>query len=125
MNVRTASTLIASVATLLCGCATTHDKYDWGSYDHSLYVYYKDPATAGDLLQGLDALIKNADSTKAVVPPGIYAEYGYLLLQQGKSKEAVGAFQQEETRWPESKVFMDRMIQVASSRTATTSTQEP
>ena len=125
MNLKTATTVITAVAALLCGCATTHDKYDWGSYDHSLYVYYKNPAKAGELLQELDALIKNAESTRAVVPPGIYAEYGYLLLQQGKSKEAVSAFQQEETRWPESKVFMDRMIQAASSRTAVTSTQEP
>jgi hypothetical protein len=116
---------IAAVAALLSGCATTHDKYAWGSYDHSLYVYYKDPATVGALSQRLEATIKDADSTKAVVAPGIYAEYGYLLLQQGKAQDAIGAFQQEEKRWPESKVFMDRMIQVASSQAKTSSAKAP
>ena len=32
---------------LLCGCATTHQRYDWGNYESSLYVYYKNPAERG------------------------------------------------------------------------------
>jgi hypothetical protein len=125
MNTRISWRLMASAAAiLLCGCVTTHEKYTWGTYDHSLYEYYKDPATAGELLAELDAIIKGADSTNAVVAPGIYGEYGYLLLQQGKTDAAINAFKQEEARWPESKVFMDHMIQVASSRTVSTSTKE-
>lgn len=56
------------------------------------------------------------------MPPGIYAEYGYLQLQQGKTASAVELFKQEESHWPESKVFMDRMIKVASAPVAGTST---
>ena len=37
-----------------------------------------------------------------------------MKLQQGKNSEAVGLFEQEEQHWPESKVFMERMIKVAS-----------
>lgn len=111
---------VATVCMLLTACATTHDKYAWGSYEHSLYVYYKDPATAGALSAHLEAIIANSDRTKAVVAPGVYAEYGYLLLKQGKSQAAASAFQQEEQHWPESKVFMDMMIHVAESRPAST-----
>jgi hypothetical protein len=106
--------LVVADAVLVAGCATTQQKYAWGTYDHSLYVYYKDPATAAALAQSLEATINAAEKTNAVVGPGIYAEYGYLLLQQGNATSAIDAFHKEASRWPESKVFMDHMIQAAS-----------
>ena len=104
----------AALVGLMTACATTNLKYNWGRYDPSLYGYYKDPAKVGELSQALDAIIRSADTNHAKVPPGIYAEYGYLLLQRGKSQEAVAQFKQEQAHWPESKVFMDHMIQVAT-----------
>jgi hypothetical protein len=99
----------------LAGCVTNHQRYDWGSYDPSLYAYYKDPTKEAALAESLAAVISSADSNHALVPPGIYAEYGYLQLQEGKNLAAVDLFKQEEAHWPESKVFMDRMIKVASA----------
>jgi hypothetical protein len=110
--------LLLSVA----GCATRHQRYDWGSYDPSLYGYYKDPTKVAELSASLAAVIDEATANHAVVPPGIYAEYGYLQLQQGKTASAVELFKKEESRWPESKVFMDRMIKVASAPVAGTPT---
>jgi hypothetical protein len=104
------------------GCATQHQRYNWGSYDPSLYGYYKDPTKVGELSASLAAVIDAANANHAAVPPGIYAEYGYLQLQQGKASNAVELFRQEESNWPESKVFMDRMIKVASAPVAGTST---
>ena len=98
----------------MAGCQTASQKYDWGNYDPSLYAYYKDPTKVGELNSSLEAVIKDSESKHSVVPPGIYAEYGYLKLQQGKGHDAVQAFRQEEVHWPESKVFMEHMIQVAS-----------
>jgi hypothetical protein len=106
--------LLAALA-VLAGCATTHEKYGWGDYDPSLYSYYKSPAKVGELTATLQEVIKAADSHNQPVAPGLRAEYGYLLLQQGKAPEAVSAFQAEEKQWPESKVFMDHMIKVASA----------
>lgn len=97
----------------MAGCQTASQKYDWGNYDPSLYAYYKDPTKVGELNSSLEAVIKDSESKRAVVPPGIYAEYGYLKLQQGKGQDAVQAFRQEEAHWPESKVFMEHMIQIA------------
>lgn len=103
------------LAWALAGCATNHQRYDWGSYDPSLYAYYKDPTKEAALAESLAAVISTAGSNQALVPPGIYAEYGYLQLQQGKNLAAVELFKQEEAHWPESKIFMDRMIKVASA----------
>jgi hypothetical protein len=112
---RTSALLIGAMVALIAGCATTHDKYDWGDYDPALYAYYKSPAKVGELTATLAAAITAADSHNQPVAPGLRAEYGYLLLQQGKTKEAIAAFQTEEKQWPESTVFMDHMIKVASS----------
>ena len=103
------------MAIALCGCATHTQRYTWGSYDPSLYAYYKDPAKEAALEQALAASISAADSHQGQVPPGIYAEYGYLQLQQGKNSIAVEFFNKEKAQWPESAVFMDRMIKVAST----------
>ena len=122
MTTRLHFVLAASFVTFLAGCATTHEKYSWGGYDHSLYVYYKDPATESALAHSLEATINTAQNNHAVVAPGIYAEYGYLMLQEGNAPAAVSAFRQEEARWPESKLFMDHMIAVAQVPTANAST---
>lgn len=114
--------LVAAGAATLMGCATTTQKYNWGKYDPALYGYYKNPTKLVELKETLAAIVKSADQNKAMVPPGIYAEYGYLQLQSGNSAEAVTMFEQEETRWPESKVFMDRMIKVAAIPTPAAAT---
>jgi hypothetical protein len=119
MSARTLLLVPMSIG-LLAGCVTNHQRYGWGDYDPSLYAYYKDPAKEAALAESLDAIISTADSHHALVPPGIYAEYGYLQLQQGKSSAAVDLFKQEESHWPESKIFMDRMIKVASTTPTST-----
>lgn len=106
--------LVPALLALVAGCATRHQHYEWGDYDPSLYGYYKNPSKAGELEVTLAAVIDAAAKNHTPVPPGIYAEYGYLQLQQGKSAQALDLFKQEESHWPESKVFMDRMIKVAS-----------
>jgi len=120
---RRAFSIAPALVFLMAGCATHHQRYDWGSYDPSLYDYYKSPAKVAELSESLAAIIEEASSNHATVPPGIYAEYGYLQMQQGKNLAAIDLFKQEETRWPESKVFMDRMIKVASTSAAGASPQ--
>jgi hypothetical protein len=112
--IKSARLALLVTATLFVTACATHQKYAWGTYDHSLYIYYKDPATAAALAQSLQATISAAEKTNAIVGPGIYAEYGYLLLQQGNPTAAIDAFRKEASHWPESKVFMDHMIQAAS-----------
>jgi hypothetical protein len=116
---------VTAATLLMTACATHQPKYAWGTYDRSLYVYYKDPATVAALAQNLEATINAAEKTHAVVAPGLYAEYGYLLLQQGNAPGATDAFRKEETLWPESKAFMDRMIQASTSHKPADADQRP
>lgn len=98
---------------VLSGCVA-QNKYYWGGYEASLYSYYKDPAKIAALSASLDETIRTSEKTNKIVPPGVYAEYGYILHQQGRSKEAVPYFEKEKNKWPESTHLMDSMIQMAS-----------
>lgn len=99
--------LLASLL-LLSACAQP-GLYDWNGYDRDLREYYKDPtevrAFAAQLKESID---KIEDESR--VPPGLYAEYGYALLQLEQPDQAIEYFERERARWPESAALMDRLI---------------
>ena len=115
--ITTKKTLIAalslSASLFLTGCQTSQSLYHWGGYEQSLYEYYKAPAEQEALAERLLALIENES---ARIPPGIYAEYGTLLLRQGKTDEAIVYFKKEKEQWPESQILMDSMINALSDK---------
>jgi len=105
----------------LNGCVQT--RYQWGDYEKRLYNHYSNPADKAEYLEGLRNIIEDAEGEKRV-PPGIYAEYGYALLESGKPLEAILFFNKEAELWAESKFLMKKMIQVAE-KTAKTVTVAP
>lgn len=100
------------LALVLLGCSTT--KYHWGSYEKSLYRYYKNPASVEELGEALAEVIEEGEA-KGSVPPGIYAEYGQVLLTIGKAQEAIIYFEKEKNVWPESSMLMNNMIDFAKA----------
>ncbi|AGW94261.1 MULTISPECIES: DUF4810 domain-containing protein [Cupriavidus] len=110
-------TSVLATAALLSACAP-QQKYAWGSYEPALYTYYKTPAASEAFAEQLGKTISGAESSGAKVPPGLYAEYGNVLLEQGKAKDAVVWFGKEKATWPESAALMTRMIQIASAPAA-------
>ena len=95
----------------ISGCAAP-EKYHWGNYERSLYVYYKNPAELETLTESLANVITDGEA-RGKVPPGIYAEYAYILYTSGKTQESIGYFEKERKSWPESSVFMEKMINTA------------
>lgn len=98
-------------AWVFTGCAAPQHMYHWGNYSHSLYKYKKSP-TDENLLLHKEALIKIIDEsnkTSKRIPPGIYCEYGYILISEGKTDEALKYLELEEQTYPESKVFIQRL----------------
>jgi hypothetical protein len=90
------------------GCVPS-TKYHWGNYENSLFRYYKNPSEVKELAGSLFMIIKKGEQDGRV-PPGLYAEYGYLLFVTGNAEEAVAYFEKEKNIWPESSVLMDKMI---------------
>lgn len=100
---------------LMTGCATQQKAlYNYGTYSESYYAYEQD-ASAENLLalqKAIEEAIANAgDSVSGRVPPGMYANLGYIYLKQGNAKEAVKDFEMEKKLYPESAHFMDRVIE--------------
>ncbi len=91
----------------LVGCAT--QKYTWNGYDDNLYAYYKNPASKEKFVEHLKETILRGEQNHNV-PPGVYAEYGYMLYENQDFPGSITYFQKEHDLWLESRPFMEKMI---------------
>jgi hypothetical protein len=98
----------------LLGACVPKPMYYWGDYQTRLYAYYKDPEALQALMEALDLAIAEGEKDSRI-PPGLYAEYGFLLLVKDQRDEAAIYFNKEKSTWPESTVLMDKMILVANA----------
>ncbi|MDR2927933.1 MAG: DUF4810 domain-containing protein [Cytophagaceae bacterium] len=103
--------LIFAVAAL-SSCVTQKELYDWKGYDDAVYAYTKttDEKSIENLMKVYDRLIDNSGGTRQVPPPGICADYGYILIQKGKTEEGKALLVKETQLYPESKPFIDRIL---------------
>lgn len=116
----------AALAAGLAGCATTPSaRFFWGNYDAALLEYGKHPEQREAYIAKLKAIIEAADQNGAPIPPGLCAEYGYALFEEGQGPEAARWFGRERDLYPESKVLMDKMIRNAGQRAATKPPGQP
>jgi hypothetical protein len=102
--------LFIVVALSLTACAPSI--YHWGEYEDSLYKLQKDASEQGqaEAFKMLEATIQEAEAKNYRVPPGVYADYGYLLFKQGKHDQAITYFRKEAVTYKESKYLMDSII---------------
>jgi hypothetical protein len=101
---------------MMTGCAA-QGQYAWQNYDQKLYNHYKNPAKSEQFIEDLRDIIQYGEES-GKVPPGIYAEYGYVLYEQGNFPEAIEYFKKEQAKWPESNVIMTKMINNAQKKSA-------
>lgn len=103
--------LIAGGALLLGSCAPK-TLYNWGDYQDASYRYVKNGTdeNAADLTKAYQYMVDKPTGTRGVVAPGIYADYGYMLFKQGKIEEALKFMKMEIGLYPESTVFVGRII---------------
>ncbi len=97
---------------LLTGCATEKTLYSWGHYEDLVYTSYAKPGAVSPEMQieKLEQDYQQARSSNQPVPPGWHAHLGYLYYQTGKVDQAKQEFETEKLSFPESKVFMDRLL---------------
>ena len=103
--------LIAFSVCTLYSC-TTPKLYSWSNYETTSYNYLKatNEKTSAELIKSYQDIIKKQNGSRGVVPPGIYADYGFLLLQMNKTKEGKEMLMKEIELYPEAKVFIDRIL---------------
>lgn len=103
--------LLALIALGATSCAT-QQLYNWSGYDNAVYAYTKttDEESVKDLMAVYQKLMDNSGGSRKVPPPGVCADYGFLLIQSGKIEEGKALLAKEITLYPESKKFIDRIL---------------
>ncbi len=118
--------LLLITVSLTWGCASTNQMYYWEDYSTTLYNYKKN--TSDETLQQhmleLQKIIEVSAEHNTPVPPGIYGELGYYYLKAGKTEEAIKFFELEKEIYPESTIFMDRLLMKAGATTPTADENE-
>lgn len=102
---------LSALLALLTGCAEP-TIYSWGHYEDVIYVSYSAPGKMSPEMQvgKLEEDYQKARAANKPVPPGWHAHLGYLYFELGKSDQARQEFETEKANFPESAVFMDRLL---------------
>lgn len=85
--------------------------YYWSDYSENYYKYKKTTTDTTKTLfkKTLKDIIVKADSEHKKIPPGICAEYGFMLIQGGEQSEGLQYMDKEAALYPESLVFVQRI----------------
>jgi len=91
--------------------------YSWDNYDAASVKYLKDgdEKSIEQMIKTYQQLIDKQKGTRKTVPPGIYADYGFILMQIGKTEEGKAMLEKEIVLYPESKIFIDRILKMLES----------
>lgn len=104
--------LMVAVIASLVSCGSPKTLYSWYNYEDATYQYNKrhtDELKVKMMEQYLK-MTKKQKGTRRVVPPGLYAEYGYALYMGGKKEEGLDFLKQEIKLYPESETYISRII---------------
>ncbi|MFD0976281.1 DUF4810 domain-containing protein [Salinimicrobium gaetbulicola] len=106
--------LILTVAILAVSCTAPKQLYSWEKYEDASYNYIKksDEESLTTLLENYKKIISEQTGTRKAVPPGIYADYGFILLQKGEVAQGKDMLAKEIELYPESKIFIERILKL-------------
>ena len=99
----------------LSGCSTL-GLYQWGGYEEELHRYYAKPESRETIVARLESHSQRLESAGKLVPPGFYAELGTFYLEFGDEQRAVEFYTKEAELWPESRAFMNLLINNLAKR---------
>lgn len=105
-------TLALLVSFVLAGCGPSNDLYTWYDYQNAVLEFVKKqtPESEEALIKEYERVVNEQNGTRKTPPPGVCAEYGYLLLKKGKKEEGLALLKQEIALYPESATFIGRIV---------------
>lgn len=105
---RAAIMTLSAAALLVSACAPT-PRFEWGNYEGALYAYAKKPDTRSQYRAALENAIQKGRQTNRIAP-GLQAELGYVLLEDGDKAGARAQFEGEMRDFPESRAFLKGVV---------------
>lgn len=95
------------------GCSSVSQAgYYWGNYSYTYLGTIREPSSKSDEahMETLRKIIDESETRNLRVPPGVYAELANLIDKQGKSSVALGYYKKEMKLYPESRIFIERLL---------------
>ena len=108
--------LLVILSLFVGGCvAPSNQLYEWQDYSHSLYELEQEPSdeSYANHKTTLHAIIDNADTKGIKTPPGVCCELGYMYSKEGEADDAIKYYEMEKELFPESQVFVNKLIDAA------------
>ena len=104
--------ILVATAISLTSCSSTKSLYSWYDYEDATYQYSKKQTDELKLkvLEEYKLLTEKQKGTRGVAPPGLNAEYGYMLYRTGKQEEGLALMKKEIELYPESEKYISRII---------------
>jgi hypothetical protein len=96
----------------MSSCSTQKSLYSWYGSEDASYTYTKrgTEKTLEEAMVQYKKVIEKQKGVRKVVPPGVNAEYGFLLYKAGKKEEGLALLKAEIKAYPESEKFISRII---------------
>ena len=100
------------VAFAFYSCSAPKGLYSFDKYQEASYNYLKkaDEKSIDNIMEQYQNVKKKKKGTRKVTPPGMFADYGYFLIQRGDLKKGKENLKKEILIYPESKIFIDRIL---------------
>lgn len=104
--------IFVSTLSFMTSCMSTQTLYSWYDYEDTTYQFSKKHTEELKLsvFEEYAKVIEKQKGTRGVVPPGMYAEYGYMLYRTGKQEEGLNFLKKEIALYPESEKYISRII---------------
>ncbi len=103
------------IATFLSSCSASKQLYSWSNYEKATYSYLKkedEKSIEGVIDEYTKIISDQKKGVRGIPPPGIHADYGFFLMKQGNIRDAKLNLKKEISIYPESKIFIDRILKM-------------
>ena len=107
---------VCALALAVAACASQQAQYEWGPYEDTLFVHYHEPALKAESLSRYLEFLAQDNTYARPIAPGLFAEAGTFMLEQGDAVRALEFYRLEYAAWPESRPMLEVLIRNLEER---------
>jgi len=104
------------VVLLVVAYAGPNIMYNCVRYELTRFVHYHDSAVKKEALQKYIAFVETGGTPEHPIAPGLFAEAGTFMLEEGDVPGAIKFYQMESDAWPEARPMLSVLISNLEAR---------
>lgn len=104
--------LFVILAVVISSCESQKHLYSWYDSEQATYRYVKERTDESleKAMAQYKKVIEKQNGDRKVVPPGVNAEYGFILYKAGMKEQGLVLLNAEIQAYPESERFISQII---------------